>query len=204
MLMITNRFGAGIAFAVLAVFPGISLTTGPSGTLTPDPSRGLTPSLSPTSGRGVRLPDSTVVDTFRIYYVGYAIGTERSTTIRDTSGYRISGEYESVDRGRTNHSTSRLRYERDFTPQLIEVTTITDTSRRVTTRIDVRDHQATIVTRGETTTVALPPVAFAISGANPTTQRMALVRYWLAHGRPATLPVAPGNPNDVRIEDRGR
>ncbi|HEY2825384.1 MAG TPA: amidohydrolase family protein, partial [Gemmatimonadales bacterium] len=194
--MISNRFAA---FSAIVVGVGFSIPS----PLSPVPGA-LTPGPSAARGRGGVPADSAVVDTFRVYYVGYPIGFERTTMTRDADGYRLADDYDQTDRGRRNHTASRLRYERDFTPQLIELSRVTDSNTRVETRIDVKDHSATITTRAETTTVALPPVAFAITGAAPTVQRMALVRYWLAHGRPLVLRVVPGGPNEVRIEDRGR
>ncbi|MDQ6829238.1 MAG: amidohydrolase family protein, partial [Gemmatimonadota bacterium] len=79
------------------------------------------------------------------------------------------------------------------------------TSARVETRVEVRGRIATVVARGETTKVTLPSTAFVIAGTSPVTQHLALLRYWLAHGRPRALAVIPGGPtNVVRIEQRGR
>ncbi|MEJ7812969.1 MAG: amidohydrolase family protein [Gemmatimonadaceae bacterium] len=147
----------------------------------------------------------TIADTLRIYYVGYPVGYERYEIAGGAGGVTLTTELDYTDRARRTHVKATLRMAPDWTPGQLEITRLTDTSSRVETRIDVRGREAMVFARGDSTRVALPGAAFAIAGTTPTAQHLALVRYWLAHGRPATLAVIPGGPvNAVTVEARGR
>lgn len=152
------------------------------------------------------LADSVVIsDTLRLYYVGYPVGYERYQLTRGILGYRLTADHDYVDRGRRTRVTSSMRLSRDYAAEFLEVTRHTDTSSRVETRIDVRDREARVIARGETTHVALPPLSFAIAGHTPVAQHLALLRYWLTNRGATTITVVPGGPsNKVVIEARGR
>ena len=144
-------------------------------------------------------------DTLRIHYVGYGVGTERYTLSTTIDGLTLSADIDYTDRARRTHLVSTLHMGSDFSPKLLEIVRLTDSTSRVDTRISVDGSTAHVIARGETTTVSLPTVATVINGTAPVTQHLALVRYWLAHGKPATLAVVPGGPtNTVHIEQRGR
>ena len=146
-----------------------------------------------------------ITDTLRIHYVGYAVGTERYTLAGTDGDLLLTADLDYSDRGRRTHLVSTAHMRADFTPKRLEITRLTDSTTRVETRITVQGTRAEVIARGETTTVTLPRVATVISGTAPVTQHLALVRYWLAHGRPKSLAVVPGGPtNQVHIEQRGR
>ena len=150
--------------------------------------------------------DSVVLaDTLVLYYVGHAIGRERYELRASDGGYVLRADFDYRDRGRRTHVVSELRTGRAFEPERLEITRLTDTSTTVETRVEVHGRRASVVARGESTTVELPSRAFAIMGTTPTSQHLALLRYWLANGRPPRLAVVPGGPtNEVTIERRGR
>jgi imidazolonepropionase-like amidohydrolase len=150
--------------------------------------------------------DSVVIaDTLRLFYVGHAIGTERYELATSDDGYVLSADFDYRDRGRRTRRVGTLRTTREFAPQRLEISQVTDTGSTVETRIEVNGREATVLARGETSRVTLPAHAFAIAGTSPTSQHLALVRYWLANGKPSTISVVPGGPmNDVTIEARGR
>lgn len=159
------------------------------------------------ASRGVDAPADSVLlaDTLRLYYVGHAIGEERYVLRSSADGYALASDFDYRDRGRRTHIASEMRMGRDFAPRRLAITRLTDTSATVETLVEVRGRGAMVVARGDSSRVMLPARAFAIAGTTPTTQHLALVRYWLAHGRPPTLAVVPGGPlNDVTIERRGR
>jgi imidazolonepropionase-like amidohydrolase len=148
---------------------------------------------------------TTIADTLVLYYVGHAIGSERYELATTPEGRVLTADFDYRDRGRRTHVTSTLRTTADFSPQRLEISRLTDTSATVETRVDVRGREAAVFARGDSTRVTLPARAFVIAGTTPTTQHYALLRYWLAHGEPATVPVVPGGPvNDVMIQRRGR
>ncbi|HVT39110.1 MAG TPA: amidohydrolase family protein [Gemmatimonadaceae bacterium] len=159
------------------------------------------------AARGVLAPRDSVVitDTLRLYYMGHAIGRERYELAAGVRGYRLTADFDYLDRGRRTHIAGSARTAPDFTPELLEIRRLSDTSSRVETRVEVQGGRATVLASGKTTEVVLPSVAFAIAAHAPVTQHLLLLRYWLAHGRPRTLAVVPGGPtNVVSIEWRGR
>ena len=150
-------------------------------------------------------PRNALSDTLRLYYLGYPIGRERYELGRGEGGLELTSDFDYVDRGRRTHITGTMRLTEDYAPAHLEVVRLTDTARTVETRVDVDGRRATVVRRGATSSVALPARAFAISPYAPVSQHLALVRYWMAHGRPAALAVVPGGPtNQVRIARSGR
>ncbi|MDQ6828689.1 MAG: hypothetical protein M3081_07465 [Gemmatimonadota bacterium] len=122
-------------------------------------------------------------DTLRLYYVGYAIGSERYSLTSAATAQRLVTDSDYSDRGRRTHLEATMRMSRDFTPAQLEIARVTDSSTVVETRVEVEGRRATVA-RGQTTQVVLPNLAFTIATHAPVTQHLMLVRYWLAHGRP--------------------
>ncbi len=150
-----------------------------------------------------QLPDSAR-DTLTLHYVGHAIGRETYTLRLVAGGLLLAADFDYRDRGRRTHVVDTLAMTRDFSPRRLVIRRLTDTSASVETLVQANGIRATVFAHGDTTVVATPLNSFAIAGTSPVTQHLALVRYWLAHGRPHTLVVVPGGPtNDVHIELRG-
>ncbi len=150
--------------------------------------------------------DSVAIsDSLSLYYVGYRIGREQYTLRSDAGGLHWSADFDYHDRGRRTHLAGDAQLAGDFTPAHMQLRRLGDTTATVTTQVDIDGRDATVTTRGQTNHVALPNTAFALAGTSPTSQHLLLVRYWLAHGRPASLAVVPGGPtNEVNITWRGR
>lgn len=157
------------------------------------------------SSLAAQSPGSRVAsDSLRLYYVGRPVGWEHYDLRPATGGVELTADLDYVDRGRRNHLASTTLLSADFTPRHLEVARVSDTGRVVTTRVDVNGRRAAVLSNGETTNVDLPPVAFAISPYTPIAQHLTLLRYWQAHGSPATLAVVPGQPtNSVSIHKAG-
>jgi imidazolonepropionase-like amidohydrolase len=146
-----------------------------------------------------------VYDTLVLHYTGHAIGHETYSLTPNETGWSLVSDFDYRDRGRRTHVAGTMQLARDLAPQRLEIARLTDTSRVIETLVDVRGADATVVAHAETTHVALPAHAFAIAGTTPTVQHLALVRWWLTHGRPARVAVVPGGPtNVVTVEQRGR
>ncbi|MFN8574217.1 MAG: amidohydrolase family protein [Gemmatimonadaceae bacterium] len=148
---------------------------------------------------------ATTADTLRLYYMAYPIGYERWSLAGGADGTTYTADFDYVDRGRRTHLAAAGRLASDGTLKQLEITRLTDTSSRRESRVTVDAGNATVEKNGTTAQVKLPATWFAISGQSPISQHLLLVRYWLAHGRPAILKVVPGGPtNDVQIVERGR
>ena len=149
---------------------------------------------------------SEVTDTLRLYYMGYAVGYERWTLAHlGDAGRSLTTNLDYIDRARRTRLRAELRMTSDWSPTQLEITRITDSTQLLETRVVIRDRVAAVDYRGAHAEVALPAARFAIAGHMPVTQHLALLRYWLAHGRPTTVAVVPGGPtNIVQVAWRGR
>jgi imidazolonepropionase-like amidohydrolase len=146
----------------------------------------------------------TTVDSLRLYYVGRPVGWERYTLETIASGMQLTADFDYIDRGRRNHLQGTTSMAADYAPRHLEVARVADTTRTVATRVDVEHGKASVLRNGQTTTVDLPAVAFALAPYQPVSQHLALLRYWKAHGSPATIAVVPGGPtNRVSIAKFG-
>ena len=98
--------------------------------------------------------------------------------------------------------TATLRTTKDFTPETFAVEGPTLLEIEEDTSITVQDTTAMVQDRGRHTSVNAPRNFFTMSGYLPVTVEMMLVRYWLTHGRPASIPLLPVG--EAFVEFRGR
>ena len=143
-------------------------------------------------------------DSLRIYYVGRPVGWERYDLSNSSGGSQLNADWSYIDRGRRIHTQVAMKFTADYSPLSLKVDRLTDTSRTPALDVSVSGRRATVVRNANTTTVDLPAVAFVISPYTPVSQHLALIRYWKAHGSPASLAVIPGDPmNPVKIRSQG-
>jgi imidazolonepropionase-like amidohydrolase len=133
------------------------------------------------------LAAQTESGTFRLYKFEQAIGQESYTITRTEAGIDLQSTFEFTDRGTKVPLKAALHTASDYTPRSF---TISGSTSRLS-KID--------------TTVA-PEAAktapfFTISGYAPVAIQQSLIRYWRAHGRPASLPILPAG--SVEIRDAG-
>ena len=161
--------------------------------------------VAPSSARREPTPVlATVVgDSLRILYIGRPAGWEHYELVPNDGGMKLTSDYDYVDRGRRNHTQLTLTTGKDYALKTFETVRITDTSRTVTTSVELDGTRAKVVRNGKTTDVSVPDVAYAMSSYFPTAQHVALIRYWQSHGSPKTIAVVPGDPNPVTIRKRG-
>lgn len=144
-------------------------------------------------------------DSLRIYYVGRPVGWEHYTLAHTAKDVQLTADWNYVDRGRRIHTTAAARLGADYSPRTLKVDRLSDTTRAPALDISVDGTHATVTRNGgAAVTVDLPTIAFAISQYTPVSQHLALLRYWKAHGSPASLAVFPGDPlNPVKIRQEG-
>src|SRR5689334_6751143 len=97
--------------------------------------------------------------------------------------------------------TATLRTGADYTPHTFEINGPTLLEIQENTSVQVRGKTATINDRGTNETLNLPPAYFTFSGYVPVTMEMMLVRYWLGHGKPASIRLLPSG--EAFVEFRG-
>jgi imidazolonepropionase-like amidohydrolase len=142
-------------------------------------------------------------DSLRIYYVGRPVGWERYEIVTEAGGSRLWSDFDYIDRGRRNHLQGTLEMGAGFTPRRLEVMRVADTSRTVVTRVEIAGTHASVMRNGKTTDVELPSPAFALSPYTPIAQHVALLRYWKAHGSPASITLVPGDAATIAIKRLG-
>ena len=150
-------------------------------------------------------PVAAQTDSLRIYYVGKPVGWEHYdvSTRGDTTS--LTADFSYVDRGRRIHLQSNLAAGVDYTPRRFEVARVSDTARIVTARVDLNASRFIVTQQGRVATLGVPRFAFTLSPFNPTSQHLALIRYWRAHGRPDSIDILPGTPPlRVAVRSSGR
>ncbi len=167
----------------------------------------LSPAAAPPKATRNAAPlDSASSDSLRIYYVGYPVGYERwRLTTTGTDSRALIAELDYIDRGRRTHLRADMHLAADWSARRLVITRPTDTSSIEDTRTELLGATARVDYRGRHDTVAVPPHVVSIAGTSPVTQHLALVRHWLARGRPKTLAAIPGGPtNVIEVAWRGR
>ncbi len=132
------------------------------------------------------------------------VGRERFSIWPDADGVTFTADLDLTERGGRLQIASSLRATSDLTP--VEFTVKGKSYRfvNVDAAVKVAGGMATVTNLGETKTFEAPRRFFTAQSYAPLSARALLLRYWESHGRPASLPVMPGEPTrDVRIEQRG-
>ncbi|MGA7235098.1 MAG: amidohydrolase, partial [Bryobacteraceae bacterium] len=119
--------------------------------------------------------------TFTIHMILHAIGEERYEIAQDSGGLALKTSSEYSDRGMKRTAEASMRMTSDYTPVAYESPA---PARKVAIAAT-----ATIDEAGATRTADLPARYFTVFGPSPFAIQMAMMRYWLAHGKPAQLPV---------------
>ena len=138
---------------------------------------------------------------FRLHKFEQPIGQETYTIEQRDHSLLVSSNFKFTDRSTDVPLTATLKLADDLAPTAFEIkgknsrlTTIDDAVAIEGDTVHVREGKATH-------DVARPAQYFLIAGYAPTAAQMMLMRYWLAHGSPATLQTFPAG--EVHIEDRG-
>jgi len=95
-----------------------------------------------------------------------------------------------------------LRTSKDLTPLSFSIKGPTLLEIEEDTSISVQGTTANFLDRGQNKSVQVSANFFTMSGCLPLTLEMMLVRYWLAHGRPRSIPLLPAG--EAFVELRGK
>jgi imidazolonepropionase-like amidohydrolase len=95
-----------------------------------------------------------------------------------------------------------LRTAKDLTPESFAIKGPTLLDIDEATSITIRRKTASIQDRGQNKSAQVPRNFFTMSGYVPVSVEMMLIRYWLAHDRPASIALLPAG--EAFVEFRGR
>jgi len=137
---------------------------------------------------------------FTIHMILHAIGEERYNMATSADGLSLDSTFEYSDRGMKRSTAVAMRMKSDYTPQNFEIKG--NAPRTVT----ITGATASIDEGASRRSATTPARYFTIFGPSPFAVQMAMMRYWLAHGKPAQLPVLRSSAaaNPIRIEAAGR
>ncbi len=152
-------------------------------------------------------PAGQVIDRGKFrFYETHEIGGEEDFTIRRSKNdelfvqAKISLPFAGQDIKPKVSAT--LRMKADYTPRTFQINGPTLLEIRENTSIQINGQSARITDRGRNKTLKPSPTFFTLSGYVPVTMEMMLVRYWLAHGKPASIQLLPAG--EAFVEFRGK
>ncbi len=138
---------------------------------------------------------------FTLHLIQHTIGEERYEISRaPDSSLLVKITSEQADRGNQRNVTAALRLNRDLTPAHFELKS------RAASSVSVDGSTVTVREDDRERSFAAPQRYFVGFGSAPFSVQMMMLRYWLAHGKPAQLPIlrAGAGAPDARIEFAGR
>lgn len=138
---------------------------------------------------------------FTLYKWQQRIGLEQSYLTKDQDGSEIRTVFSFTDRTSPVPLAATLRLGPDGAPRRFQLWGQTSRISDADDLVVVSGSQIAITQRGALRTVAAPPRFFVGSAYAPVMITQELLRYWSAHGQPASLPVFPIG--EVTVERRG-
>jgi len=141
---------------------------------------------------------------FRFYETKQIRGEESYSISRTPDGellIQAKTELPFIEQEKKVSVNATLRTSTDFTPLNFEIKGPAPLEIEENTSVLIQGKTASVQDRGNNSTATVPPNFFVASGYVPVTVEMMLVRYWLAHGRPASIPVLPTG--EAFVELRG-
>ncbi len=141
------------------------------------------------------LPICAQPEVLKIHLILHEIGQEQYEFTSSGDTLTLSTKFEYSDRGRQRSATAVLKMRPDFTPLNLDV------KPRVSTVV-VQGGSATITEGTATRSAPVPQRYFTIFDSSPFALQMAMMRYWSAHAKPASLPWLRSDPAapPIRIE----
>ena len=144
---------------------------------------------------------------FLLHKVEQPIGEETYTITPEGDSLTLKTDFKFTDRGSTVPLTATLQTSDNYWPWNFVISGKTSRMSEIDTKVTQvgSNHPMPttfLIREGkETRTVEVPKTFFTISGYAPVAVQMEMMRYWLAHGKPAQMATLPQGV--VRIQDRG-
>jgi imidazolonepropionase-like amidohydrolase len=140
------------------------------------------------AGLTAQTESGTVVNrdsgSFRLYKFEQPIGEETYTVLESGGALELQSTFEFTDRGTKVPLKATLRAAPDYTPRSFTISGSTSRLSKIDTSV--------------TPDPAKSGPLFTIAGYAPVAIQQSLIRYWRAHGQPASLPILPAGAVQIR------
>jgi imidazolonepropionase-like amidohydrolase len=139
---------------------------------------------------------------FTLFKFAQAIGEERYDVRADGDSLALTSTFSFTDRGTPVQLSTSAQFDRTLKPAHFAIKGETARITGIDAEVTIAGANATIREGRETRRALVPEGAFTLAGYAPASMQMELMRYWVSHGRPASVPLLPQGA--VHIELRGR
>jgi imidazolonepropionase-like amidohydrolase len=139
---------------------------------------------------------------FTLFKFAQAIGEERYDVRADGDSLALTSTFSFTDRGTPVQLSTSAQFDRTLKPAHFAIKGETARITGIDAEVTTAGANATIREGRETRRAPVPEGAFTLAGYAPASMQMELMRYWVSHGRPASVPLLPQGA--VHIELRGR
>jgi imidazolonepropionase-like amidohydrolase len=139
-----------------------------------------------------------------LYFLRRPVGEETYQLSENGGQVALNAAFSYTERGSTVALNAQLRMDADLTP--VSFAAKGRSYRPFSVDATVERHGANAVVHdgdGPARQIPTPSRFFTISGYNPLSVQMMLLRYWMQHGRPHRLPQLPDG-DDLMIREAGR
>jgi imidazolonepropionase-like amidohydrolase len=139
---------------------------------------------------------------FTLYKFEQPIGEERYDIRGDDGVLRLTSTFSFTDRGTPVELSTTAQFDRTLVPARFVIKGETARITGIDAEVMIAGPNATVREGHDTRNLPVPAGAFTLAGYAPPSMQMELMRYWEAHGRPASIPLLPHGA--VHVEPRGR
>jgi imidazolonepropionase-like amidohydrolase len=139
---------------------------------------------------------------FILHKFAQPIGLETWRVSRQPGGFQLSDSFEFKDRGTPVPLNMQFAYDKSGTPQSFSIKGKNSRMSTIDQSVTVGAKSVRVKADGADQSFAKPKVFFPVAGYAPTAQQLMLMRYWLDHGKPASLRTFPSG--TVQIAKRGQ
>ena len=147
-------------------------------------------------------PSATESGKWKLYKFEQAIGQETYEIRPDGASFVMTDHFEFTDRGSKVPLDTTFRFGAGITPQSFKTSGKSSRISALDNSVEIANGTANIRQTKTSREEPAPQTFFTISGYSPIAQQMLMLRYWLGHGKPASLRILPQG-TDVQILSRG-
>ena len=138
---------------------------------------------------------------FRLHKFAQDIGQESYVVHKTDATTEYNVTFKFVDRGSPVPLSARLTVSSNFEPKSLFIKGSTSRFSAINDSIRIQDGKAWIKVGDSSYTQNLERNSFPVAGYSPGTVQMILLKYWLSHGQPDSIPILPSG--TVRIRKDG-